>query len=155
MALSLPIQRLLLGEAALNIAGAAGMIFAPQRVLSLITTGPIRTPDTAAVQLLRLLGGLFVGLTIPMLFALPNGTNAGAKRFNVYLFLLSGEACLIPVLTAQALMGSKGVGGVTSTSLLVAAANLVPFAAVRAWVMMRKQEWFLDGEGESSRSKRN
>lgn len=145
MSLQLPLQRALFGEAMMNLSGAAIMILTPRFVLSLITS-PTRlgAPEPAAAQLLQWLGALFIGLTAPMLLVLPNGKHVGIKRRMVYIFLLAGEAFLIPMLLLQVASSSGEPGSLTARSLTVAASALGPFAALRAYVLFNKPEWFVD-----------
>lgn len=149
----LPIQQLLLGEATLNIGGAAAMIFAPQFMLSFIAAPGRLTllSEGAAPEFMQWLGALFCGLTVPMLLTLPNTAGVGAQRRTVYHTLLAGEACLIPTMLWQAMNGDVKLA---SGALLLAAGGLAPFGALRAWILVNKPQWFVDDVNDASTAAR-
>lgn len=146
MSLQLPIQKTLLAESIGNLLGSAGMIFAPETVLSYITTQSAPHPPPAAAQLLQMLGAVFVGLTTPMLLLVPNAAGHGAKREIVYRTLLAGEMYLIPLMLWQGLTRAEQSGSLTGTSLLMGAAVLTPFCASRPYALQAKSHWFVDDD---------
>lgn len=125
------------------------MILAPRFMLSMIAAPGRLTAlsEGAAPELMQWLGALFVGLTVPMLLTLQNGAGVGNQRRTVYHTLLAGEACLIPMMMWQAMSGSTNLA---SGSLLLAAAGLAPFGALRAWILLNKLHWFVDDVDDAS-----
>lgn len=117
-------------EAVFNIIGAIPFILFPERLLSFAiladeSKSAISTVVPASTATLwRLFGGLFLGLTVPVLLCIPNSDGATERRKLTYATLTAGEAFLIPIVLWQAVEPEKS--GFTRTALLGTIGALAP-----------------------------
>lgn len=127
------------------------MILYPNATLRLFVPKPYIVTTTSA-SLLQWLGALVLGLTPPLVLALPEGRGQVQRRKWVYQVLGFGKAGLVPVLVWQAVGEGKG-SGLERWVLGVAALFLGSLIGWRVWVLGWREEWFGSENGEEERER--
>ncbi|KAI7282174.1 hypothetical protein KC345_g3674 [Hortaea werneckii] len=134
----------LLGEAAINIAGAIPIILNPDSMLKLLVKGPTMI-NPATRTLTQWFGGLTLALTVPILLSYPNphpsrwsSSEVMARRRTTYLTLGAGELALGTIMAAQYLLGDSGL---TDNALLAGMGMMGGIAAMRGFFLYVRPSW--------------
>ncbi|KAI6864708.1 hypothetical protein KC338_g5332 [Hortaea werneckii] len=134
----------LLGEAAINIAGAIPIILNPDSMLKLLVRGPTMI-NPATRTLTQWFGGLTLALTVPILLSYPNphpsrgsSSEVMARRRTTYLTLGAGEVALGTIMAAQYILGDSGL---TDGALLAGMGMMGGIAAMRGFFLYVRPSW--------------
>ncbi|KAI7112219.1 hypothetical protein KC343_g16694 [Hortaea werneckii] len=134
----------LLGEAAINIAGAIPIILNPDSMLKLLVRGPTMI-NPATRTLTQWFGGLTLALTVPILLSYPNphpsrgsSSEVMARRRTTYLTLGAGELALGTIMAAQYILGDSGL---TDNALLAGMGMMGGIAAMRGFFLYVRPSW--------------
>ncbi|KAI6815177.1 hypothetical protein KC332_g10769 [Hortaea werneckii] len=134
----------LLGEAAINIAGAIPIILNPDSMLKLLVRGPTMI-NPATRTLTQWFGGLTLALTVPIVLSYPNphpsrgsSSEVMARRRTTYLTLGAGELALGTIMAAQYLLGGSGL---TDSALLAGMGMMGGIAAMRGFFLYVRPSW--------------
>ena len=144
-------------EGVFNILGGGVMMLFPAWCLSWLAA-PQSSMTPTATSMTQWLGALTWGLTPQLLLAVPNTRTAIESRQMVYICLLAGEGCLIPVMLWQAAVVNRrqeheggslrlGLGdggspsGMSTRALLAASAVLASISIWRLCLLCARPDW--------------
>lgn len=134
-----PIRYAFLLEGLGNLFGGALMAVYPRFCLRYFLATPAIAPQST-VALTQWLGGIVIGLAVPLFLAYPNTPTAAASREVVYGTLAAGEMALLPIMAYHAGLGSSS--GLNTQALMASVATLLPLCVGRLYVMFVKPNWF-------------
>lgn len=134
-----PIRYAFLLEGLGNLFGGTLMTVYPRLCLRYFLETPAISPRST-VALTQWLGGLIIGLAVPLFLAYPNTPTAAASREVVYGTLAAGEMALVSIMAYHTGLGKTS--GLNTQALMAAIATLLPLCFGRLYVMFVKPNWF-------------
>lgn len=137
----------LITEATMNLASAVPMILNPDYMLSFMVKGPAQiTPFTRTMT--QWLGGIVIGMTVPLVLSIPHVPRAPAGRRMTYTMLGACEVGLSAVMAMQYFQGADS--GLKPQALVSAMGIFGAILLERVFFLFVRPTWM---EGQDNAKK--
>jgi len=137
----------LITESTMNLACAIPLILNPEYALSFLVKGPSQiTPATCTLA--QWMGGIVLGMAVPLVLSVPHVPRAAAGRRMTYTMLGACEMALSAVLAAQYLQGADS--GLKPQALVGAAGMMGVILLERGFFLFVRPTWM---EGQENAKK--